>query len=341
MNNFKNSDFLKNRLIPTFLLAFCFIFVLIVFRLSFFNAQNWSSYSFLSIRIVSILIYFILAFLAFYELSKAFVEYKIYSFLLTLIICVNLFLGPDYFRFLFYQIKLNNFSYEKLFNLLYSDIFLYLLILFDICIFILIRLITIKNINYKYLFLKAVVFGVFIFILTIFWKTFIFLNTQKSGLIYNIGIVLITSCSDTGGYLAGNFLPKTFLPQKIAPGISPNKTWRGLLGSVIFSIFAAFIFIICSHFIDSYSKVDSFSWFNILFGLEEKNTFQTKISIILFTFTIPFIATIGDLLFSMIKRWTGIKDFSKIFKGHGGFLDRLDSISVVYFIFSLIALNFV
>ena len=108
--------------------------------------------------------------------------------------------------------------------------------------------------------------------------------------------------SDTGGYFMGRFLGK----HKLCPKISPKKTVEGALGGVLFSGFAAAVYCAVLQFI---CKVQP-SWAVIC------------VMGVLFS---P-IAQFGDLIFSFIKREQGIKDYSKLIPGHGGLMDRCDSI---------------
>lgn len=113
---------------------------------------------------------------------------------------------------------------------------------------------------------------------------------------------LITILTDTFAYIGG----KMFGKHKLIPKVSPNKT---IEGSVIGSLFGT---IIPSIF--------------YLFMVDPGKNF---IVILLVIFILSVLGQIGDLFFSSIKRYYGIKDYSNIMPGHGGVLDRLDSIIFV------------
>lgn len=108
--------------------------------------------------------------------------------------------------------------------------------------------------------------------------------------------VAVTVASDTGGYAFGVVFGK----HPMSPAISPRKSWEGFAGSVLSSMAAGVLCIIV--------LLDGAWWIGILLGL------ITAVA-----------ATLGDLTESMIKRDLGIKDMSDILPGHGGIMDRLDS----------------
>ncbi len=108
--------------------------------------------------------------------------------------------------------------------------------------------------------------------------------------------LLIAIMSDIGGLIVG----KIFKGKKLSK-ISPNKTISGSLGSFIFSLFLIPFFL--KYFIN----------YNIL-------------TIILFTIVISLASQLGDLLISLLKRKAKVKDTSDLLPGHGGVLDRIDSI---------------
>ena len=113
-----------------------------------------------------------------------------------------------------------------------------------------------------------------------------------------IWFVLVIWSVDIGGYLVGSNVKG----PKLAPKISPNKTWSGLIGGVVFSVAASVVF---SH----------------LFSLHANALFYA-----VFGGVIAVIAQIGDLVESYIKRSIGIKDSSNLIPGHGGVFDRVDGL---------------
>ncbi|MDV3221183.1 phosphatidate cytidylyltransferase [Intrasporangium sp.] len=114
-------------------------------------------------------------------------------------------------------------------------------------------------------------------------------------------VFLITAvCSDVGGYAAGVWLGK----HPIAPTISPKKSWEGFAGSVILCVIAGSVTV---HLFLGHPW-----WIGVALGV-----------------AVAVAATIGDLSESLIKRDLDIKDMSSILPGHGGIMDRLDSLIVV------------
>lgn len=103
--------------------------------------------------------------------------------------------------------------------------------------------------------------------------------------------------NDTGAYLAGRAFGKT----KLYPAISPNKTWEGTIGGAIAAVLIANL---CGYFYEE---------FNLLVW--------TAIALMIVVF-----GSLGDLLESLLKRNFGVKDSGKIMPGHGGLLDRFDSL---------------
>lgn len=115
--------------------------------------------------------------------------------------------------------------------------------------------------------------------------------------------------NDAFAYFVGVFFGK----HKMNPRISPKKTWEGFFGGVILTsaVLSGFAFIM-----DAVGHP-------ILVGLLD---IEHWYHIIILSTIIPFVAVLGDLVFSSIKRHYEIKDFSRLIPGHGGILDRLDSI---------------
>ncbi len=109
----------------------------------------------------------------------------------------------------------------------------------------------------------------------------------------------ICIATDVGGYVFGNL----FKGPKLT-GISPNKTYTGVIGSYFFSIL-----------IVSLVSYKSYYFFNDI---------QISVNLIIFTILISTISQLGDLTISYFKRLFKIKDTGKIIPGHGGILDRID-----------------
>jgi len=128
-----------------------------------------------------------------------------------------------------------------------------------------------------------------------------------NGKLYLYYLLIITWLSDSGGYIFG----KLFKGPKINL-ISPNKTYLGFLGSILFSQFAII-------YINIFNLYESF------------NLLEKFILIFLSSLAVIF----GDLLFSFFKRVSKIKDYSNILPGHGGILDRIDGMIILTVLFYL------
>ncbi len=132
---------------------------------------------------------------------------------------------------------------------------------------------------------------------------------RNFSLYYLIFLLLITIITDTFAHITGSLIGR----NKLCPTISPNKTVEGLIGGTIFGTFVSSVF-----YISIFDYTGSY------------------IILILIVVLLSLIAQLGDLIFSSIKRYFGIKDFSNLIPGHGGILDRLDSILFVLLAFSFI-----
>ncbi|MEV0176916.1 phosphatidate cytidylyltransferase [Streptomyces sp. NPDC050803] len=148
-------------------------------------------------------------------------------------------------------------------------------------------------------YLKDVTAGVFAAFYVPFLATFVaMMLTADDGPARVLTFLLLTVVSDTGAYAIG----WRFGKHKLAPRISPGKTREGLLGAVSFAMVAGAL---CMQFL-----IDDGTWWQgLLLGL-----------------AVAASATLGDLGESMIKRDLGIKDMGTLLPGHGGIMDRLDSL---------------
>ena len=138
----------------------------------------------------------------------------------------------------------------------------------------------------------------------------VFDNLESSMLI--LFVVAGACLNDAFAYFVGVFFGR----HKMIERVSPKKTWEGFFGGVILtSIFlSAWAFILAA--VDHGNHA-------ILKGLLDLEHWY---HIIILSILIPLVSVLGDLVFSSIKRYYGIKDFSNVLPGHGGILDRMDSI---------------
>ena len=139
-------------------------------------------------------------------------------------------------------------------------------------------------------------------VFTIFYVPFLgsfvaLLLAEDDGVKAIITFIAVTAASDIGGYVAGVLFGK----HPMAPVISPKKSWEGFAGSALACVVAGWLLV------DYLLEGDW--WVGVALGL---------IAVVM--------ATLGDLVESVIKRDLGIKDMSQVIPGHGGLMDRLDSL---------------
>jgi len=133
---------------------------------------------------------------------------------------------------------------------------------------------------------------------------------QQHGADRVIVFIALTACSDTGGYAIGVLRGR----HPMAPQISPKKSWEGFAGSVIACLLGGWLV--------SGWLLHTMAWQGLLLGL-----------------AVVVTATLGDLAESMVKRDLGLKDMGRLLPGHGGMMDRLDSlIPVAPVVYVLLAL---
>ena len=125
----------------------------------------------------------------------------------------------------------------------------------------------------------------------------ILLGRPDNGFQQVMTFMVLVGCNDTFGYIVGVLLGK----HPLVPKISPKKTWEGLIGSIIFTISGGAL---AFHYL-----MDMQWWIGAVVGV-----------------MIVFTATCGDLIESAMKRDLSLKDMGRLLPGHGGMLDRLDSV---------------
>ncbi len=125
----------------------------------------------------------------------------------------------------------------------------------------------------------------------------VLLLSRPDGAAWVLALVVTVAMIDTAGYLVG----RSFGRHKLAPGVSPKKTWEGLLASITAGTISAVLFMML--------VFDRPWWLGLIFAA-----------------ALLLSAVFGDLAESLIKRDLGVKDMSSMLPGHGGIMDRLDSI---------------
>ena len=135
-----------------------------------------------------------------------------------------------------------------------------------------------------------------------------------------LALFIILWLNDSGAYIVGSLMAKRKRGNhKMFPRVSPAKSWEGLIGGFIFDIIAGYVF------------------YRIGWTADLTLTAYPLLNSILFALVIGLFGTLGDLIESLFKRTLGVKDSGKFLPGHGGVLDRFDSlllaVPVVYLLF--------
>jgi phosphatidate cytidylyltransferase len=126
-------------------------------------------------------------------------------------------------------------------------------------------------------------------------------------------LMLIVWGADVGAYVVGRAIGR----RKLAPNVSPGKSWEGVFGGLLAVMLIAMV---AGLMLSDTLEFDLSQWLG-LFG----------VSIVVF-----IISILGDLVESVAKRHRGIKDSSKLLPGHGGIMDRIDSLTAAVPVFALL-----
>lgn len=137
------------------------------------------------------------------------------------------------------------------------------------------------------------------------WVALVYLRQQAYGAWLVLLLILVVALADSGGYFAG----RRFGKHKLAPAVSPGKTWEGFVGGLVTNLLLTAI--LCS--------VVTIDW-------------RLALAVVVPT---SLVSVLGDLLESMVKRHAGVKDSGHILPGHGGILDRVDGITAGAPVFAL------
>jgi phosphatidate cytidylyltransferase len=145
------------------------------------------------------------------------------------------------------------------------------------------------------------------FVLIPCWRALNFMRSSEHGVPTLLFLFVLIWGADSAAYFVGKKWGKT----KLLPNVSPGKSWQGLVGALGAAILLAL-------FVSWYGAVPKQAWF---------------VGIVLSLFTVLF-SVLGDLFESMLKRQVGVKDSGCLLPGHGGVLDRIDSLTAAAPIFA-------
>jgi phosphatidate cytidylyltransferase len=133
-----------------------------------------------------------------------------------------------------------------------------------------------------------------------------FLRQQEQGIWWVVLLLCTVATADSGAYFAG----RAFGARKLAPAVSPGKSWEGVLGGWLGAVLLAGV-------------------------LSLINPAISLLASLLLVMPAAMISVLGDLVESMLKREAGVKDSGNLLPGHGGFLDRIDGLTAAAPVFAL------
>lgn len=143
------------------------------------------------------------------------------------------------------------------------------------------------------------------FVLVPAWAGLVYVRSYEHGVGLVLLLVAVVACADIGAYFCG----RRWGRAKLAPAVSPGKTWEGFIGGLAVNLVLTLVV-----------------W--LIWG----GSYWLLLALVLPT---ALVSVLGDLQESMLKRHRGVKDSSALLPGHGGFLDRLDSLTAAAPVFAL------
>ncbi|MGR2738264.1 phosphatidate cytidylyltransferase [Billgrantia sp. Q4P2] len=135
---------------------------------------------------------------------------------------------------------------------------------------------------------------------------------RDTGGIWLLYVLLLVWGADIGAYFCG----RAWGRRKLAPAVSPGKSWEGVAGGVVVTLLLA-----------------------LLFAVWQRLGVAGGLGLVVVTAAVALVSVLGDLFESMLKRFRGIKDSSNLLPGHGGVLDRIDSLTAAVPLFALLSLG--
>lgn len=162
--------------------------------------------------------------------------------------------------------------------------------------------------------------GLFLITLPLFlpgWLAFMTLRQQPYFAFHVLTLMGLVAAADSGAYFAG----RAFGRHKLAPDVSPNKTWEGFFGGMLACCLLTVILALT--LISQVTDLEAMHWLKLLLG----------------AMLIAGTSVVGDLFESMAKRFRDIKDSGTILPGHGGMLDRIDGLTAAAPLYALLSIN--
>ncbi|MFQ3786627.1 phosphatidate cytidylyltransferase [Halomonas sp. A29] len=135
---------------------------------------------------------------------------------------------------------------------------------------------------------------------------------RDTGGVWLLYVLLLVWGADIGAYFSG----RAWGRRKLAPAVSPGKSWEGVAGGAVVTLLLALLFAV-------------WQGLGVAGGL----------GLVIVTAVVTLVSVLGDLFESMLKRFRGIKDSSNLLPGHGGVLDRIDSLTAAVPLFALFSLG--
>jgi phosphatidate cytidylyltransferase len=141
------------------------------------------------------------------------------------------------------------------------------------------------------------------------WQGLVYIKALALGNWLILAVMMLVWCADIGAYFTG----RAFGKRKLAPEVSPGKSWEGVYGGLAVSLLGT-----------------------LVVGLWADFTARQLLGSLVAAGIVVFISVVGDLTESMFKRRAGIKDSSNLLPGHGGVLDRIDSLTAAIPVFAVL-----
>ncbi|MBC7719059.1 MAG: phosphatidate cytidylyltransferase [Chitinophagaceae bacterium] len=138
------------------------------------------------------------------------------------------------------------------------------------------------------------------------------------GIGFLLSVLLLVWVADVGAYVAGRSLGGRFIKNKLAPAISPGKSWEGVLGGALGVLLMAAAWV-------ALDVGNSASFMSDSLYARLWTQLGSAVTLLAVVFLVAF-SVVGDLVESLIKRSAGVKDSSNLLPGHGGVLDRVDAL---------------